>query len=579
MAIKIYYDGDCPFCSKYVKLLRLRETFGAVELVDLRVETNRKSELENKGFDLDQGMVVDTGDKLLAGADAVNFLSASSTPNNAFNRINQWMLGTKLGATILYPILRSARWLTLFILGRPSFHDIDEGILARATIFSIFFSLFSIFHVFNLSLEYGRFPPSLDQYAILISALLLFFKPSSMRLLFLLALTSTISTLAQFPIASNHMITRSALLLGYWIAFMIVMCRGKKWTDVFLYFSTAGQGTLLVMYFFGVFHKINEGFLTPETSCAVALWHQMPPPLVWLDFTALHYAAIYGTLILESLFVLMLLVPKWRHYGVIGGILFHLLLSLSNYSMYISFTTLSITLHSLFLSNEAALRIVNSPEMHAIRKRVFSPVYMLIGILFIALAIYFAAASHYTFTTVLLWPILLPYCFLVLKYGHSHQSLLIGASRKIPIAIGSVVTVLFFANCFVPYLGLKSAQSINMFANLRLEAGPGNHLIMRNFNRPFNYLDQVVEFTAAENAPSISRYIDLGYSMVYYQFLTHMEKYPDAVVSYKYSGQVFENVKATDLKSEIDANLHGKWFRKWFHFQPVVLDNNEHCNV
>ncbi|MFT5932039.1 MAG: putative DCC family thiol-disulfide oxidoreductase YuxK, partial [Hyphomonas sp.] len=32
----IVYDGDCPFCSEYVKLLRLRDAIGPVSLVNAR---------------------------------------------------------------------------------------------------------------------------------------------------------------------------------------------------------------------------------------------------------------------------------------------------------------------------------------------------------------------------------------------------------------------------------------------------------------------------------------------------------------------------------------------------------------
>ena len=32
----IVYDGDCPFCSRYVKLVRLREALGSVDLVNAR---------------------------------------------------------------------------------------------------------------------------------------------------------------------------------------------------------------------------------------------------------------------------------------------------------------------------------------------------------------------------------------------------------------------------------------------------------------------------------------------------------------------------------------------------------------
>ena len=32
----IIYDGECPFCSRYVKLMRLEETIGDIRLIDAR---------------------------------------------------------------------------------------------------------------------------------------------------------------------------------------------------------------------------------------------------------------------------------------------------------------------------------------------------------------------------------------------------------------------------------------------------------------------------------------------------------------------------------------------------------------
>ena len=41
------------------------------------------------------------------------------------------------------------------------------------------------------------------------------------------------------------------------------------------------------------------------------------------------------------------------------------------------------------------------------------------------------------------------------------------------MVIGTAVTVLFFANCAMPYPVLKSAQAVNKSANMRLPAEAG----------------------------------------------------------------------------------------------------------
>ena len=275
-----------------------------VSLVDLRSDLEAKSNLQDKGFDLDHGMVVEVNGECFAGADAVNTLAVLSTPSDLFNRLNLVLLSSKHFAAVIYPILRSMRWLTLFVMGRSRLSGEYLGYQNHQTIFSILFALFSIFHFCNYAFEYGIFPPSLDMYGILITAVLLFFRPSSSRILFALMLVSSISAILQAPIASYHTMVRNVVLLGYWASFIYAFATAGRWSSVFANFRLSGCGALLVMYFFGIFHKINTDFLNPETSCAVTLWHLLPPPIRYLDAPFFHYSAIYGTFIVEGALIL-----------------------------------------------------------------------------------------------------------------------------------------------------------------------------------------------------------------------------------------------------------------------------------
>jgi len=127
MTVTIYYDGDCPFCGRYVRLLRLRRAAGPVRLVNLHEHVDIRSDLEGERFDLDRGMIVETAARRLGGADAVNALALLSTTSNLFNRANRLLLSSRLVAAAIYPVLRSGRWLTLFLLGRKRIVAEDSG--------------------------------------------------------------------------------------------------------------------------------------------------------------------------------------------------------------------------------------------------------------------------------------------------------------------------------------------------------------------------------------------------------------------------------------------------------------------
>ena len=579
MTISVFYDGDCPFCSKYMSMIRLKETLGEVKLVDLRVNSNVKDELLSQGFNLDKGMVVDIDGRRVDGADAVNQLALLSTPSNGFNRFNKMVMSSPLLAACLYPFLRAGRWLVLFFLGRAQISPDDEGTVARASIFGSMFALFSMFHFFNYAIEYGRFPPQLDIMIVLFAAILLFLNPRSPRFLFILMAVSTISAIVQAPVSSNHTIVRNFVLLGYWMSFFYAMFRSLKWSDIFTNFTMAGQASLLVMYFFGVFHKINSDFLNPDVSCAVGLWEKMPWPLYQVDHPFMHYLAIYGTFAVETILVLMLFSKRFRHIAVVFGILFHLLLAMSSYAMYISFTTLAISLHCLFLNEDSAKKIQSSQFMQAVRARVMNPLYLVLGVVLTLCMVIAGMMRQYSIVTLLMLPLVLPFCFAVMRYGASDKPLLSISNRLPTTVIGVFLGGLFFLNCWMPYLGLKSAQAVNMFANIRLEGGVSNHLIMNKPPKAFNYLEDVIIIDSVEGSKALL-YYELNnhkVGMIYYAFLNEMETNPDAVVSYTRGGEKYVDITKAELKEDIETTLHPKWFRKWFHFKPAELEYVRPC--
>ena len=578
MSTKVYYDGDCPFCARYVGLLRLQEVAGPVELVDLREQRRIKDELQSLGFDLDQGMVVEMNGQRVGGADAITQIALMTTPSTPFNKITKLAFSSPKTSKVLYPILTMGRWIVLFLLGRdPLNPNSDEGPKARAAIFSSMFGLFSIFHFFTYILQYGFFPPDWDLFLILITAILLVIRPQSSRLLWLLMLASAISAIQQAPVNSNHTIVRNFVVLGYWISFFYAVIKRLRPTDIFSNFAIAGQGTLFVMYFFGVFHKINRDFLNPDTSCAVLLWRKMPAPLKYLDTSWMHYLAIYGTFIVEGILVLMLMSRRFRHIAIVCGILFHLLLALSNHAMYITFTTLTISLHCLFLNEPGALRIQNSKFMAGIKARITSPIHFAFGIMLILALVFAALNREYALVTIFMLPIVLPFCYVIMRYGSSAEPLIQLKNKRPAWVIGSVLTGLFFVNCSMPYMGLKSAQSVNMFANLRLEGGVSNHLIMKNAPGPFKYLEEYVEITDSHGNRFLSFFTFPDRAMIYYDLLSYLDKNPEASVSYTKDGVSYVDVTSKDVAEDIETQLHPKWFRKWFHFQIVNLQDPEQC--
>jgi predicted DCC family thiol-disulfide oxidoreductase YuxK len=114
----IVYDGQCPFCSRYVQLVRLRESLGRVQLVDARKGGPEVDEVRQAGLDLDEGMVLKLDGRLYHGADCIHMVALLSTPSSWFNRVNAAMFRSRTASRLLYPVLRTGRNTVLRMLGR-----------------------------------------------------------------------------------------------------------------------------------------------------------------------------------------------------------------------------------------------------------------------------------------------------------------------------------------------------------------------------------------------------------------------------------------------------------------------------
>ena len=114
----IVYDGQCPFCSRYVHLLRLRDSLGEVRLINARDGGPIVDEMQRAGVDLDEGMVLKLNDRLYHGHDCMHLLALLSTPSGWFNRINAALFRSRRAARLFYPVLRTGRNGVLRLLGR-----------------------------------------------------------------------------------------------------------------------------------------------------------------------------------------------------------------------------------------------------------------------------------------------------------------------------------------------------------------------------------------------------------------------------------------------------------------------------
>jgi len=122
--ILLVYDRECPVCDAYCRMVRIRESVGALHLVNARDASGIMSEITAKGLDIDEGMVLKFGNTLYYGADAIHVLSLMSSRSGAFNRLTYWIFRSKSRSTILYPLFRFFRNLLLKLLRKARINNL-----------------------------------------------------------------------------------------------------------------------------------------------------------------------------------------------------------------------------------------------------------------------------------------------------------------------------------------------------------------------------------------------------------------------------------------------------------------------
>lgn len=114
--IFVVYDGDCPFCSNFVKFQKLQQAVGKVTLVNARAHPDLVSIFAAADLPLDDGMALLVDGDTYYGAECLSRLAMLSSRNDLFNRVNAMLFRSRHVSSFVYPFLRFGRRVTLKVL-------------------------------------------------------------------------------------------------------------------------------------------------------------------------------------------------------------------------------------------------------------------------------------------------------------------------------------------------------------------------------------------------------------------------------------------------------------------------------
>ena len=113
------YDGECPFCSHFAQLLELKSNLREFQILDGRKNLPLLSELYSQGYDLNKGAILRNNEKILHGADAINWIcSQIKEPSDSLLEILRIIFKSNKRTNFLFPFLLWGRRLSLTVKGK-----------------------------------------------------------------------------------------------------------------------------------------------------------------------------------------------------------------------------------------------------------------------------------------------------------------------------------------------------------------------------------------------------------------------------------------------------------------------------
>lgn len=416
-------------------------------------------------------------------------------------------------------------------------HDTGKNLAAspgHATVFIWLFAISSIWHYTSSSTEIARYWLQYDPlvtplfFLSIVTTFVAAVFPNRTRCLLAFSLGQLLAIGLRFPFVADHLVMELLLNLSIVASFCYLAIARKtlriSTDEIFELFSPVGRWLLIIMYFFGTFHKINPGFMSLESSCAVPFVAGLPLPDALLVQEWVQWAAIYGTLVAEMVAMLLLLSARTKYVGMLLGMSFHFMIGISDFGTLAHFSAFAMALHTLFLPSDFGSRVAGKAYVSRFLRsdgnvKTFTVALILLQIAF-GLHLGFSRQSYLVNSLFAVFGLTLLY--FVLRHGQIRSDTAPYRLRSSLTAL-NIIPVWFFLHCMSPYIGLGTGGTTQMFSGLRTEGGISNHYIVREPIPLFSYQDDIVYIEDAQN-PSLIAAKEDGQGIVLFDFQRHFTK-------------------------------------------------------
>lgn len=428
-------------------------------------------------------------------------------------------------------------------------------------------------------------------WAALAAAALLVMNPRRTLLLMVVAGLMLVQYWLRLPVSSNNQTIAMFMNTGIVIAVGGEMVRHRSTAidrDVpYEQLRVIARALLAVMYFYGIFHKINTDFLDPVGSCATALYQPLARPFGLENNIVGIYGAIAATFVIEGIAIVCLYWRRFFWLGLAVSLPFHYLIPISGYSWYMDFSSLVFALYMLSVPREvhAGLYSTGVSLVRGVSRRragtsaglALGGAWAVAAVLVLGLAASYPGRSDglvWHSVWLLVWTLfggvamvlIMRAALLEHPYSPPTQAL------RQRWWVYAVPATLFLASAS-PYVGLKTESSIAMFSNLHTEGGVTNHLL---FARPpylFDYQQRTVRVLDSSSAALRDRARDPDFGLVEHDLAMRLIGNPAMWISYQMDGRRYERVTAATFTGHRPTWLE----RKLLAFKPIDWSRPKMC--
>ena len=273
---------------------------------------------------------------------------------------------------------------------------------------------------------------------------------------------------------------------------------------------------------------------------------------------------------LRLLVPLLLLFPRTRVVGLVVGLLFHTMLTFDVEKHFFDFSSTMFALLSVFLSDHAVRsfsRVPLASRYPALRLGFLIWYLLAMLALFLSLDTRYGYSAFFIGRQVLWWTLnsWLILAFAALFRNGWRDGELSGTRRL--CGLTACLPILLFLNGITPYLGLKTRSSLDMYSNLRAEAGRENHFIIRKSADLLGNMADLAVVISTSDAELEKEIIQPALLITFFELRRRVLKNPGMQLRFHRDGK--EYILSEAGKDPIFAEAPSQMLLKLLWYRPV----------